>query len=140
MSFFDRHSYLRRTLAVLLAFTVSACTTWRPAVGNPDAVIAGRPDQVRAILMQGDTLLLYRPVLLGDTIVAYTRKGLESSRATVLLRDVQSVQVQRGTPTGQVVAIVVAVGLVALVVVALSNSGQIGGSSSSGCWIFCDPW
>ncbi len=140
MAFFDSHSSLRRALAVSLAAIVPACSAWRPAVGNPDAVIAGRPDLVRVILLQGDTLLLHQPVLLGDTIVAYTGTGLESSRTTVLLRDVQTVQVQRGTPTGQVVAVAVAVGLVALVVVALSNRGGMMGGSSGGCWIFCEGW
>jgi len=64
---------LRATVAALLIFTVTACTTWRPVGANPARYVGSRtPESVQVKLKDGSTVTLGRPNIVRDTL-----KGVE---------------------------------------------------------------
>jgi hypothetical protein len=125
MAFFDRRPALRESVGLLLAVTLCACTMWQPAVGSNDALLAAHPDQVRVTLKQGARMVLYAPAVHGDSLVAYRRRGAESSLITLPTRDVKSVEVEQDNPVGVLAAIAMMGGIVFLVGVSLKQ-GDVG--------------
>jgi hypothetical protein len=79
--------------------------------GKPDALIAGQPDVVRVVLVRGDTLILRRPAMAGDTVTGFAREG-DYSRTRILLRDVKAVETQHATEKGLLISVVVVAGVI----------------------------
>ncbi len=75
--------------------------------------MAARPDRVRIVRVQRDTLLLQSPTIAGDTIVGYRQNGLDYDRTGVLMQDVVTIEVWR-FDVGRTVGLVagVAIGVV----------------------------
>ena len=128
MAFFARHRMLRESLALLTAITLSACATWQREAGSPQALIAGRPDQIRVILVQGDTLVLHDPTVLGDTLFGTVHRGIWPERTSVMMREVQSIDTQKATVGGALVGTLVVVGIIAVIMAGSANlTGSAGG-------------
>ncbi len=115
MGFFLRHTTSRRTLALILAATLTmGCTSWRQAVGNRDALLAKSPDRIRVELDRGDPVVLHNPTITGAELAGYLRAGDEASRTTIPVRNVRFVETRQydKTRTGLLVGAVLAAGLV----------------------------
>jgi hypothetical protein len=111
---FTRHAGFRRWVALLLAAVLpSACVTWQPVMGRADYVTAARPGHVRAVLADDRKVDLYSPTAVGNQLVGFRQKGVDSSRVSIATREIKRIEVrkidQRTTTT--VVATATVVGL-----------------------------
>ncbi len=95
VGYFDRHARMRRVFATALAAAVPACTSWRPAVGSPDAFVVNPRDSVRVQPLTGNWVVLYRPSVVGDSLIGYRYQGDTASRLALAMREVKSVEVRR---------------------------------------------
>ncbi len=115
MGLFHRHTTTRRTLALILAATLTmGCTSWRPAVGNRDALIATSPDRIRVSVDRGERVVLHNPSVTGVELAGYLQSGDEASRTTIPVRNVRFIEPRQydKTRTGLLVGAVLAAGLV----------------------------
>ena len=125
MDFFIRHSDLRRAIALVLAVVVtSACMSLR-TVQMPESYIpAQRPTHVVVTLVGGQTVGLYSPAIVGNTLTGYGRKGVDSTGVAIPLRFVQRVQAEQrdeGQTAVLIAVVALGVGLLAFAAIAVSQ-------------------
>lgn len=134
MDFFARQPVLRRSVALILAAILSTgCMTWRPLAAPQMAIPVEHPARVRATLEGGQVIELYSPTVLGNDLIAWRQKGVDSSRVVIPMRSVQSVVARQvdGKATGWLIAGVVAVGVLAVAVIATAQQ-KFGGGFGGG--------
>lgn len=79
--------------SLLVATTLTACTSWRVQQVGPEQLLAGqRPKAVRVERADRSRVVLSRPHLRGDSLVGTTR----GQPAGVLLGDISQIAVRRG--------------------------------------------
>ena len=120
--------------SVVLGLQAAACMSWKTQPVSPDQVVARKPDQVRVTLASGGRIVVVRPTIVGDSLIA-APAGSDSTRSAerlaVALSDVRSVEVQR-VNAGKTALLIGGVGLTALVVIAAANDPGPFKSSGSG--------
>ena len=109
--------WVRRPLmviAVLLAVTLSGCTTWTQAwpgsLDSPEAVVLVRePGEIRVRLLRGEEVELFDPAIVGDSIVGDLDHSTVGYRAVslddVLRLYVRDVDERRTTAVGVLISI-----------------------------------
>jgi predicted membrane protein len=93
-----RDSSLRRGLALVLAVSLSACTTWRPALMQSERVIAQRPSDVRVSLERGQQYELLRPRISGGYVYGYEAGRPHRSRIGIPVQRIQTVERRAFSP------------------------------------------
>ena len=124
MDFFARQPVLRRSVALILAAILSTgCMTWRPLAAPQMAIPVEHPARVRATLEGGQVIELYSPTVLGNDLIAWRQKGVDSSRVVIPMRSVQSVETRQSNDGGTIalVAVVALGGLVVAAAIARNN-------------------
>lgn len=83
---------MRARFAVVVLLALCGCATWRPQGLTPEAVLRlDHPERIRLTLTDSTRLVLWHPILLGDSI-----SGLRSGKTrTVPLTDVPYVSLRR---------------------------------------------
>ena len=120
--------------SVVLGLQAAACMSWKTQPVSPDQVVARKPDQVRVTLASGGRIVVVRPTIVGDSLIA-APAGSDSTRSAerlaIPLSDVRSVEVQR-VNAGKTALLIGGVGLTALVVIAAASDPGPFKSSGSG--------
>jgi len=95
-----------------MAVEVTGCEQWRPEPGAPGVILAAkRPDKVRVNLGLDSAIVVFRPVVDGDTLRGQDERATHS--IAIPLADIRLVET-RHTKSGPIIA--AGVGVVALIV------------------------
>src|SRR5947199_3187109 len=132
---------MKRLAAVLTLFAfLQACMHWGAKPLEPQRFDGTKPDRrVRVTLVDGEILIMKNPFISGDSLV-WLRTLSEDpagdppapvSRQGVPLRQIEKAEVYE-VDAGRTAALVVGLGITAVLVAAAASSGSNWGSSSSG--------
>ena len=92
---------MRRTLwwkcgGVVVLVVAAGCASWRPAATGMGGPLPGGPDRIRVVMMvTGDTLLLYEPVLVADTLHGWLGEDDARVPTTIALIDTRVILVKK---------------------------------------------
>jgi hypothetical protein len=118
---------LRNAIAIACALLSLGCHVTRNVnlVENPDA--ASRPSRIEVITKSGSTVVVYSPVMTGDSVRGFSDQA-RTNPLVLAASDIQSAKVREvsGGRTAILVAGIVAAVVAALfiaLIIALSNAG-----------------
>lgn len=114
----------RNGVAVILAFSISACTTMRPVESPATFLEQNNPRQIRLHDAQNELYVLNEPQLRGDTIVGYESLVRSEMRISVAgVRRMEALQ-RDNTKTGIFIGAMTVLGAAGIYMIAKAADGQ----------------